>query len=93
MDTKRWPPEEKLAIVMEGLRGELPIAEICRRHCISATQFYKWKNAFLEGGKKALEGAGANSETKRLRARVRELEALAGKLALHNEILKKTLGE
>jgi len=93
MGMKHWRPEEKLAIVMEGLRNEVPVAEICRRHGISATQFYKWRNAFLEGGKRALSGSEANGEMKRLRARVRELEALAGKLALHNEILKKTLGE
>ncbi|MFQ6105003.1 MAG: transposase [Candidatus Glassbacteria bacterium] len=50
MKSRKWKAEEKLAIVVEGMKGERPVTEICRDHGISQTQFYRWKDKFLEAG-------------------------------------------
>ena len=54
MKPRRWTVEEKLEIVVEGLKEKKPIAEICREHKISQTLYYRWRDKFLEGGKNAL---------------------------------------
>jgi transposase-like protein len=54
MTGRKWTAEEKLAIVLEGIKGAQPVAEICREHRIAQTQYYQWRDRFLEGGKRAL---------------------------------------
>jgi len=54
MKQRKWTAEEKLAIVMEGLKEKRSVAEICREHQISQTLYYRWRDKFLEGGKKGL---------------------------------------
>ena len=54
MQRRRFSAEEKMSIVLMGLKGERPIAEICREHQISQSQYYRWRDRFLEGGKNAL---------------------------------------
>jgi len=85
---KRYSPAEKVAIVLEVIRGESTLAEVCRRYGISQTIFYRWKEKFLQGAEEALSGPERN-EVKRLKAKIRSLERLAGKQALIIEILKK----
>ena len=51
---RRFSAEEKIRVVLEGLRGEIPISELCRREGISASIYYKWSKAFLEAGKSNL---------------------------------------
>ena len=53
---RRYSAEEKIRIVLEGLRGEASIAELCRRECISKNLYYRWSEEFLEAGKKRLAG-------------------------------------
>ena len=54
MKQRKWTADEKLAIVMEGLRDKKSVADICREHQVSQTLYYKWRDRFLEGGRKAL---------------------------------------
>jgi transposase len=51
---KRYSAEEKIRIVLEGLRGEMPITELCRREGISTIIYYRWSKAFLDAGKNGL---------------------------------------
>ncbi len=70
MKRRNWTAEEKMAIVLEGLRGEVSIAEICRVHQISQNQYYIWRDKFFEGGKLYLSGKkSAVKKLTRLRSR------------------------
>lgn len=88
MKTRKWTSEEKLAIVMEGLKEKKSVAEICREHQISQTLYYKWRDRFLEGGKKALANGSCDSNA--YKAEIEKLQKIIGKQAVQIEILKKT---
>ena len=87
--------EEKIRIILEGLRGEDSIAEICRREGINSSQYYKWSKEFLEAGKKRLNGditrEATSPEVKELREESDELKQLVAELSLKNRVLKKSL--
>ena len=87
--------EEKIRIILEGLRGEDSIAEICRREGIHPSQYYKWSKEFLEAGKKRLNGDMAreatSTEVKDLREENEALKQLVAELSLKNRMLKKSL--
>jgi len=92
---RRHSTEEKIRIVLEGLRGEESIASLCRHESISESLYYSWSKEFLEAGKKRLAGDTArqatSSEVKTLRAEALALkEALAEQL-LENRLLKKSM--
>ncbi len=92
---KQYSAEEKIRIVLEGLRGEESIAALCRREGIVESLYYSWSKEFLEAGKKRLAGDTArqatSNEVKALRAEARDLkEALAEQL-LENRLLKKSM--
>ena len=83
--------EEKLAIVLEGLRDG-NMSELCRRHGISQTSYYKWRDRFLEGGKTALaNGSTAQHASDADKARMAELERVIGRQAVEIQVLKKNL--
>lgn len=88
---RNWSPEEKMAIVLAGLKGEITLAEICRRHGIHQAQYYKWRDKFLASGKEGLSNNGKNSNVKALEDRLRQYERIIGKQKIELEILKKTL--
>jgi transposase-like protein len=89
MTGRKWTADEKLAIVLEGIKGAKPVAEICREHCIAQTQYYQWRDRFLEGGKRALtNGRPATEEA--LTREIAKLQQLIGKQAVAIELLKKT---
>jgi transposase len=87
--------EEKIRIVVEGLRGEETVAELCRREGISQSLYYKWSKEFLEAGKARLAGdskrQATSSEVKDLRQQNEQLKQLVAELALKNRVLKKSL--
>jgi len=89
MKGRTWSAEEKLAIVLEGIKGAKPVAEICREHQIAQTQYYQWRDRFLEGGKRALTNGIPNRE-EALTREVEKLQRLIGKQAVAIELLKKT---
>ena len=86
--------EEKIRIVLAGLRGEDSIAELCRREGIAQSLYYSWSKEFLEAGKKRLAGDTArqatSGEVKDLRAEALALKEVVADLTLENRLLKKT---
>ncbi len=83
--------EEKLSIVLEGLKEQSNVSEICRKHGISQSLYYKWRDKFLEGGKKALNGFRDPSSNKAGEAKIEELEKVIGRQTVLIEVLKKNL--
>ena len=92
---RNFSAEEKIRIVLDGLRGEASIAEICRREKIHATQYYKWSKDFMEAGKKRLNGdttREANSEeVDDMREENEALKQVVAEQSLKIRILKKSL--
>jgi transposase len=87
--------EEKIRIVLEGLRGEESIAELCRREGIASSLYYSWSKEFLEAGKRRLAGDTARQatspEVKDLRAEAAALKEAVADLTLENRLLKKSM--
>jgi transposase-like protein len=83
--------EEKMAIVLEGIKGDISISELCRKYGLSQTIYYKWRDKFLEGGKKALTGNGEENSTRADKAKIEELERVIGKQTVEIQVLKKNL--
>jgi transposase len=92
---RKFSSEEKIRIVLDGLRGEASIAEICRKEGIVPNLYYRWSKDFLEAGKKRLQGdtiREANSgEVNDLRQENEQLKQLVAELSLKNRVLKKSL--
>ncbi len=92
---KRHSSEEKIRIVLEGLRGEDSIAELCRREGINQNLYYRWSKEFLEAGKKRLAGDTAreatSDEVKGLRKEAVTLKEVVAELTLENRLLKKSM--
>ncbi len=90
---KHHSAEEKIRIVLEGLRGEESIAALCRREGIATSLYYSWSKEFLEAGKKRLAGDTARQatspEVKELRAEASALKESVADLTLENRLLKK----
>jgi len=91
---RKYSTEEKIRIVLEGLKGEVSISELCRREGIVSNLYYRWSKEFLEAGKKRLSGDTAreatSSEVGDLRAENDQLKQLVAELSLHNRLLKKS---
>ena len=89
---KHHSAEEKIRIVLEGLRGEYSIAELCRREGIAESLYYSWSKEFLEAGKRRLAEetarAATSGEVTNLRREVRDMKILVADLALENRLLK-----
>ena len=87
--------EQKILIVMEAIRGENSVAEICRKNGIHQTQFYKWNKEFLEAGKKQLSGdttrEATSDEVTELRKENQRLKEMVADLMLRYDIVKKSL--
>jgi transposase len=88
MGQSRWSVEQKLEIVLAVLRGQEPMRQLCRRHGVSETAVYRWRDQFVEGGRAGLSG-GSGTETEQLRAENEELKTVIGELAVANRILRK----
>ncbi len=92
---RRHSTEEKIRIVLEGLRGEESIASLCRCEGIAESLYYSWSKEFLEAGKKRLAGDTAreatSQEVKTLRAEARSLKEALAEQMLENRLLKKSM--
>lgn len=94
--TKRiFSSEQKTLIIIEGMRGELSVAELCRKYAISTQTYYTWNKEFIEAGKRQLSGdavRGATSdEVGELRAENRKLKESLADLVVRYDIVKKSL--
>jgi len=91
---RKYSAEEKIRIVLEGLRGEESIAELCRREGINPNMYYKWSKEFLEAGKARLTGdtkrQATSSEVAELRQENEQLKQVVAELLLNNRVLKKS---
>ena len=92
---RQYTAEEKVRIVIAGLRGEDSIAELCRKEGINQNLYYRWSKDFLEAGKKRLAGDSAreatSDEVKAIQAQARQLKELLAELLLENRLLKKSV--
>ena len=90
----KYSAEEKIRIVLEGLRGEDSIAELCRREGINPNMYYKWSKEFLDAGKARLTGdtkrEASSSEVDGLRQENDQLKQVVAELLLKNRVLKKS---
>jgi transposase len=92
---RHYSAEEKIRIVLEGLRGEDSIAELCRREGINSNVYYRWSKEFLEAGKKRLSGDTAreatSDEVKQLHTEASALKETLAELLMENRLLKKSV--
>ena len=92
---KKYSAEEKIRIVISGLRGEHSIAELCRREGIAESLYYVWSKEFMEAGKRRLAGdtarAATTGEVQDLRREARALKECVADLKLENRLLKKSM--
>jgi transposase len=92
---KHHSAEDKIRIVLEGLRGEDSIAALCRREGIAESLYYAWSKEFLEAGKRRLAGdtarAATTDEVKELRQEARVLKEVVAEQALELRLLKKSM--
>ena len=92
---RHFSTEDKIRVVLEGLRGEDSIAELCRREGIVQNLYYRWSKEFLEAGKKRLAGdtarAATSDEVKDLRREASALKEVVAELTLENRLLKKSV--
>ena len=92
---RKFSSEEKIRIVLEGLKGEVSISELCRREGIAANLYYRWSKDFLEAGKKRLSGdtvrEANSSDVTGLRDENSQLKQLVAELSLNNRMLKKDM--
>ena len=91
---RKFTAEEKIRIVLQGLRGEESITDLCRKEGIHPTNYYKWRKSFFEAGKRQLNGdtirEASSSEVKEIRDENTELKLLVAEVVLRNRILKKS---
>jgi transposase len=92
---RQYSAEEKIRIVMEGLRGEESVAELCRREGLAQSLYYKWSKEFLEAGKARLAGdtkrQATGNEVQDLRQENEQLKQAVAELLLQNRVLKKSV--
>jgi transposase len=92
---RKYSAEEKIRIVLEGLRGEQSITDLCRKEGIHPGIYYKWSKGFLEAGKQRLTGdtvrEAGSEEVGEIRTENEALKQLVAELSLKNRVLKKTL--
>jgi len=93
---RKFSADEKIRIVLEGLRGEIPTSEICRREGIAPSVYYKWSKAFLEAGKNGLTRVvirdATTEEVNKLKIENEDLKKAVAELMLDNMRYKKSLG-
>jgi transposase len=92
---KKYSAEDKIRIVIEGLRGDMTVAELCRKEGISQSLYYRWSKEFLEAGKQRLAGNAKrqadSDEVKEMRQENEQMKLLIAELSLKNRVLKKSL--
>ena len=92
---RQFSAEDKIRIVLEGFRKEIPVSDLCRREGLSSALYYSWLKDFMEAGKARLKGDSlrdaTSSEVKELRAGNGRLKELVGEQALQIQLLKKSL--
>jgi transposase len=93
---RKFTAEEKIRVVLEGLRGEIPVSELSRKYGIQSSVYYKWSKAFLDAGKNGLtrdtHRDATTDEVRRLKEENASLKTAVAETILDNQRLKKSLG-
>jgi transposase len=93
---RKFTAQEKIRIVLEGLRGEIPVSELCRRESIAPTMYYRWSKAFLDAGKNGLvrdtKRDATSEEVRHLKGENEDLKKALAEAMLDVVRLKKSLG-
>jgi transposase len=93
---RKFTPEEKVRIVIEGIRGEITVSALCRREGINTGVYYKWLKDYMEAGKSRLKGDtirdASKAEVEALKRENARLKELVAELSVENLVLKKSLG-
>ena len=90
MPKKKLSTDDALALVLSGLKGEIPVSDLCRKYGVSTATYYKLRDQFIAGGVQGLQNNGKTDQVKNLELRIKELEQALGRKTLEVEILKKT---
>ena len=90
---RSWTAQQKLEIVLAGMRGDRSVRDVCREHAISETLFYGWRDQLLEAGRERFAGKEERRGERELRRRVAELERALGRKTYELEIAGKLLRE
>ena len=88
---RNWTAQQKLEIVLAGMRGDRSVRDVCREHAISETLYYGWRDKILEAGREALAGKEERSGERELKRKVAELERALGRKTYDLEIAGKAL--
>jgi transposase len=88
---RSWAAQQKLEIVLAGMRGDRTVRDVCREHGIAETLYYGWRDRILEAGREALAGKEERSGERELRRKVAELERALGRKTYELEIAGKAL--
>jgi transposase len=88
---RKFTAQQKLEIVLAGLRGEHSVKDVCREHEIAETLYYSWREKLLEGGRAQLAGKDERQGERELRKRIRELECTLGRKTYELEIAGEAL--
>ena len=87
MNRRKWSSRDKLVIVLEGLKGKVPLGELCAKFQISQSQYYKWRDQLLANGPKVFDYGGVDRTTERLEHENQKLKRIIGELTVE---LKKS---
>ena len=87
MKRRQWTSKEKLKIVLQGLKGDISVGELCNQHQISQSQYYRWRDRLLAEGAKIFDHGGPDRTEQRLQKEVRKLKGIIGDLTVE---LKKS---
>jgi transposase-like protein len=87
MGRRKWSSKDKLAIVLEGLKGTVPLGELCAKFQISQSQYYKWRDQLLNNGQKVFEYGGVDKSSEQLSREIKKLKHIIGDLTVE---LKKS---
>ena len=82
MKRRNWTGKEKLTVVLEGMREDVTLAEVCNRHQITQSQYYQWRDRLLSEGDKLFAKGGPDKEQERLRAENKKLKGIIGELTV-----------
>lgn len=88
---RKFTAQQKIEIVLAGLRGDRSVKEVCREHEIAETLYYTWREKLLEGGREALAGKEERSGERELKEKIRELERALGRKVYELEIAGEAL--
>jgi transposase len=82
MKRKQWPNETKFQIVVEGLRGGISIADLCNKYEVHQTQYYQWRDQFLNQGAKVFTNDQASKREEQMQKRIAKMQRVIGELTL-----------